>query len=80
MEALAPGLGGHPPGALALPRQRPGGADGVAAVTYVKTTYGDLIDGILYRAIGSALMMVGVLLIVKVVMHVDSGTAARTSR
>ena len=26
VEALAPGLGGHPPGALALPRQRPGRA------------------------------------------------------
>ena len=44
---------------------------GVAAVTYIKNNYGDLINNILYRAIGSALMMVGVLLIVKVVMHVD---------
>src|SRR5450756_1738599 len=40
-------------------------------VTYAKNNYGDLINGILYRAIGSALMMIGVLLIVKVVMHVD---------
>lgn len=44
---------------------------GVASVAYAKANYGDLIDGVLYRAIGSALMMVGVLLIVKVVMHVD---------
>src|SRR5450756_2247083 len=49
----------------------PAALAGVAAVTYVKNNYGDLINGILYRAIGSALMMVGVLLIVKVVMHVD---------
>ena len=44
---------------------------GVATVVYVKATYGDVINSILYRAIGSALMMVGVLLIVKVVLHVD---------
>ncbi len=44
---------------------------GVATVAYAKNTYGDVIDNILYRAIGSALMMVGVLLIVKVVLHVD---------
>ena len=49
----------------------PAALAGVAAVTYVKNTYGDVINTILYRAIGSALMMVGVLLIVKVVMHVD---------
>jgi uncharacterized membrane protein YfcA len=46
---------------------------GVATIAYVKATYGgDLINGVLYKAIGSALMMVGVLLIVKVVMHVDA--------
>ena len=50
----------------------PASLTGVAAVAYVKATYGDVINGILYRAIGSALMMVGVLLIVKVVMHVDA--------
>ena len=44
---------------------------GVATIAYVKANYGDLINQILYRAIGSALMLVGVLLIVKVVMHVD---------
>lgn len=44
---------------------------GVGIVNYVKQNYGDLIDGILYRAVGGALMAVGVLLIVKVVMHVD---------
>ena len=46
---------------------------GVATIAYVKNHYGvELINGILYKAIGSALMMVGVLLIVKVVMHVDA--------
>ena len=46
---------------------------GVATIAYVKSNYGiDFINGILYKAIGSALMMVGVLLIVKVVMHVDA--------
>ena len=45
---------------------------GVAAVAYAKATYGDVINGFLYKAIGSALMMVAVLLIVKVVMHVDA--------
>jgi uncharacterized membrane protein YfcA len=44
---------------------------GVAAVTYVRDYYGDLIDGILYRAIGGALLAVAILLVVKVVMHVD---------
>ena len=46
---------------------------GVATIAYVKTNYGTaLINGVLYKAIGSALMLVGVLLIVKVVMHVDA--------
>lgn len=49
----------------------PAALTGVAAVTYVKNTYGDVVNDILYRAIGSALMMVGVLLIVKVVLHVE---------
>jgi uncharacterized membrane protein YfcA len=49
----------------------PAALTGVAAVTYVKNHYGDLVNVILYRAIGSALMMVGVLLIVKIVLHVD---------
>jgi uncharacterized membrane protein YfcA len=49
----------------------PAALTGVAAVTYVARTYGDVINGILYKAIGSALMMVGVLLIVKIVLHVD---------
>jgi hypothetical protein len=44
---------------------------GVAAVTYVRDYYGDLINGILYRAIGGALLAVAILLVVKVVMHVD---------
>lgn len=44
---------------------------GVAAVTYVRDYYGDLVDGILYRAIGGALLAVAILLVVKVVMHVD---------
>ena len=49
----------------------PAALAGVAAVTYVKDQYGDRVDIFLYRAIGSALMMVGVLLIVKIVIHVD---------
>ena len=49
----------------------PAALAGVAAVTYVKNHYGDVIDIILYRAIGSALMMVGVLLVVKIILHVD---------
>jgi len=44
---------------------------GVAAVTYVRDRYGDVINGILYRAIGGALLAVAILLVVKVVMHVD---------
>ena len=44
---------------------------GVAAVTYVRDYYGDLVDAILYRAIGGALLAVAILLVVKVVMHVD---------
>jgi uncharacterized protein len=49
----------------------PASLAGVAAVTYVKHHYGDLVDVMLYRAIGCALMMVGVLLVVKIVLHVD---------
>ncbi len=44
---------------------------GVGAVNYLKHNYGDLLNSILYRAIGFALMAVGVLLVIKVVMHVD---------
>ena len=44
---------------------------GVGTVNYLKHNYGDLLNSILYRAIGFALMAVGVLLVVKVVMHVD---------
>ena len=44
---------------------------GVGVITYLKHNYGDVLNGILYRAIGTALMAVGVLLIVKVVMRVD---------
>lgn len=44
---------------------------GVGAITFIKNNHGDLVNQILYRAIGGALMAVGVLLIVKVVMHVD---------
>jgi hypothetical protein len=43
---------------------------GVAAVNYVKHHYGDLIDSILYRAIGSALLAVGLLLVVRVLMRI----------
>jgi hypothetical protein len=51
----------------------PAALAGVATIAYVKRTYGvELLDSVLYRAIGSALMMVGVLLIVKVVLHVDA--------
>ena len=46
---------------------------GVATIAYVKSNYGvELINGVLYKAIGSALMLVGVLLVIKVVMHVDA--------
>jgi uncharacterized protein len=46
---------------------------GVFTIAYVKKHYGiEFINGVLYKAIGSALMIVAVLLIVKVVMHVDA--------
>jgi uncharacterized protein len=46
---------------------------GVFTIAYVKSHYGvELINGILYKAIGSALMIVAVLLVVKVVLHVDA--------
>jgi uncharacterized membrane protein YfcA len=51
----------------------PASLAGVFTIAYVKTNYGvELINGILYKAIGSALMIVAVLLVVKVVMHVDA--------
>ena len=49
----------------------PAALAGVAAVTYVKNHYGDAVNIFLYRAIGSALMMVGTLLIVKMLIRVD---------
>jgi uncharacterized protein len=51
----------------------PASLAGVATIAFVKSNYGvDFINGILYKAIGSALMMVALLLVVKVVMHVDA--------
>ena len=51
----------------------PAALAGVATIAYVKRNYGlELLDGVLYKAIGSALMMVGLLLVVKVVLHVDA--------
>jgi uncharacterized protein len=51
----------------------PASLAGVATIAYVKSNYGvELINGVLYKAIGSALMLVAALLIVKVVMHVDA--------
>jgi len=49
----------------------PSALAGVAAVTWLKHHHAEAINGFLYRAIGSALMMVGVLLIVKVLLHVE---------
>ena len=49
----------------------PASLTGVAAVAMVKAHYGDGVNLFLYKAIGSCLMMVGVLLIVKVLLHVD---------
>lgn len=51
----------------------PASLAGVFTIAFVKRNYGvELINGILYKAIGSALMVVAVLLIVKVVMHIDA--------
>jgi uncharacterized protein len=44
---------------------------GVAAVQYVKHHYGDMVNIILYRCIGTALMLVGVMLIIKILIKVD---------
>jgi uncharacterized protein len=44
---------------------------GVAAVQYVKHHYGDMVNIILYRSIGTALMLVGVMLIIKILIKVD---------
>ena len=49
----------------------PASLTGVAAVALVKDRYGDAVNLFLYKAIGSCLMMVGLLLIVKIVLHVD---------
>ena len=49
----------------------PASLTGVAAVALVKARYGDAVNLFLYKAIGSCLMMVGTLLIVKVLLHVE---------
>lgn len=49
----------------------PSGLVGAAMVNFIKNNYGELVDSILYRAIGSALVAVGVLLIWRVVMKID---------
>jgi uncharacterized protein len=49
----------------------PAGLGGAWAVHFLKETYGEKIDAVLYLAIGSALMLVGVLLVVRLVMKID---------
>jgi len=49
----------------------PSALAGVAAVQYIKNHYGDMVDIILYRAIGCALMLVGTMLIIKILIKVD---------
>lgn len=49
----------------------PSGLLGAGMVNFIKNNYGELVDSILYRAIGSALVAVGVLLIWRVVVRID---------
>jgi uncharacterized protein len=44
---------------------------GVSLVDYLKDHYGDVLDSILYRALGTALVAVAALLVVRVVMKID---------
>jgi uncharacterized membrane protein YfcA len=44
---------------------------GVSAINYIKNNYGDKLNNILYWSIGSALIFVSAVLVIKVVMHVD---------
>jgi hypothetical protein len=44
---------------------------GVSLVDYLKNNYGDVLDSILYRALGTALVAVSALLVVRVVMKID---------
>jgi uncharacterized membrane protein YfcA len=54
----------------------PAGLVGAYAVAYLKANYGDGINAVLYFAIGSALMLVGVLLAVRLLLKVDKRHAA----
>jgi uncharacterized membrane protein YfcA len=49
----------------------PAGLTGAYAVNYMKENYGEAIDEVLYMAIGSALMLVGVLLVIRIAMKLD---------
>jgi len=44
---------------------------GVGAINYIKNNYGDKVNSVLYWSIGSALIFVSAVLVMKVVMHVD---------
>jgi uncharacterized protein len=49
----------------------PSGVLGAMAVDMLKKNHADVVDAVLYRAIGSALMAVGVLLVVRLILKVD---------
>ncbi len=49
----------------------PAGVLGATAVNFIKQNYGDGVDAVLYKAIGVALMLVGVLLVVRLVLKMD---------
>lgn len=49
----------------------PAGILGATAVEFIKNNYGDRVDSVLYRAIGAALILVGVLLVIRLLMKVD---------
>ena len=49
----------------------PAGILGAMAVEFIKNNYGDMVDSVLYRAVGGALILVGILLVVRLLLKVD---------
>jgi uncharacterized membrane protein YfcA len=46
----------------------PAGIMGAFAVNFIKENYGDAVNGVLYRAIGGALVLVGILIVVRLLL------------
>jgi hypothetical protein len=54
----------------------PAGLLGATAVAYLAREHSHLVDGVLYRSVGGALILVGVLLVVRVLLNIEAHHSA----